>query len=544
MLLLWVPVLAFGHGGENHGQAAEPTAAVSYFSAEASSGKYELLLKHGPLAPGRPATLTLYISDYETNAPVDSAALQVSVAGYPNLVIKASKIEPGIFQLRGIFPDTKDYSLMVSLNSKAGPDLLQVSSVKVGTALPGAVLEQPENGAMTGSWLFGVGGVVAGVLLTLLVRRRPKPGLAVSVLVLAAFLPVTSFQKVQAHEGHAAQATAMAASGSFRMEKETQFLYSVLTQRVTSGDFEETVALFGTVLGAPEGMAAIQSPQSGKLRALQVRPGERVAKGQVLALVEQQINAEEQISLEAERNLVEAEYAAAKVHYERLQRIADIAAQKDLSEAKARFQAAEKNRILYQHNRGSAGAKLVQVTSPIAGVVAPFSYTAGTFVSAGETLFQVTSLEKVYVEAQLPAMDELKLQQVTDYYLTHPSGSGASYGLRLLSAAQTVHTENQSRRLVFEVLNPKGELKIGENLRVHAVLPAASGRISVPREAVIQVGGKEAVFVKDNAETVRLRHILKGQDNGRETVILIGLEEGERLIVSSVYQVKTIYLNR
>ena len=42
--LFWLPMMAFAHGGEDHGDAKKTTAAgsLNYFSAEAISDKYEM----------------------------------------------------------------------------------------------------------------------------------------------------------------------------------------------------------------------------------------------------------------------------------------------------------------------------------------------------------------------------------------------------------------------------------------------------------------------------------------------------------------------
>ena len=67
IILVWLPVLALAHGGEDHGDAKKAAAsATSYFSSEAFSDKYELLVKYSPLTPGKEAILKLFISEYNS----------------------------------------------------------------------------------------------------------------------------------------------------------------------------------------------------------------------------------------------------------------------------------------------------------------------------------------------------------------------------------------------------------------------------------------------------------------------------------------------
>ena len=63
------------------------------FRSEAFSDKYELLVKYKPIIPGKEAILKLFISEYNTNKPLDSASLQITVAGNPNIKITVSKTD-------------------------------------------------------------------------------------------------------------------------------------------------------------------------------------------------------------------------------------------------------------------------------------------------------------------------------------------------------------------------------------------------------------------------------------------------------------------
>ncbi len=53
-LLGLLPVMAFAHEGEDHGDAKKASVSpVSYFSSEAASEIYEVLLKYSPIVPGK-----------------------------------------------------------------------------------------------------------------------------------------------------------------------------------------------------------------------------------------------------------------------------------------------------------------------------------------------------------------------------------------------------------------------------------------------------------------------------------------------------------
>ena len=130
LILLLAPFTLFAHGGEDHGDPKKATAKpAAYFSSEAISDVYELLFKYQPLSPGKEAVLKLYASDFNTNEPVDSANVQISVADNPNIKLTVKQVDKGVYEVRGIFPAKKAYNLILNINSVLGPDLILIKDI-------------------------------------------------------------------------------------------------------------------------------------------------------------------------------------------------------------------------------------------------------------------------------------------------------------------------------------------------------------------------------------------------------------------------------
>ncbi|MEO7483052.1 MAG: efflux RND transporter periplasmic adaptor subunit [Sediminibacterium sp.] len=550
VILFWLPVLALAHDGEEHGDAKKATISpASYFSSEAFSDKYELLVKYKPLTPGKEAVLKLFISEYNTNRPLDSASLTITVAGNPNIKIAATRLDKGMYELKAIFPEKKAYSLVVDINSSIGADLIQVNNIVTGKALPVENFATVSHAHWYSSnWFFGLMGLLIGLIVMFFISKKRNRKITTVTILLLCLLPTASYNTLSAHDGEEHEGGAAKAGGSsttFMIEKETQFLFNILTQKIGTGNFNESTVLLGTVTAAPQGKAVIQSPQTGKIVALKVTPGQQVGRGQVLAVVEQQVDAGTQINIISQRNIVNAEYEAAKAQYERLKTIEDIAAKKDVTEAKARYESAKKNKQLFDANAGgSAGStKLVSLTSPISGVVGTFNYSIGAVVNTGETLFEITNLNQVFVEAQVFTADVAKLKSAVSFTATSNIDT-LSYKLKMTSTAQAVNADNQSQKVVFEILNPNSQFKIGENINVRMTGSAVILQVVVPNEAITDVNGKPAIFIKDKAEQYSISFVVKGQSNDKFTVINKGTEDGERVVTSNVYQMKMIYLNQ
>jgi RND family efflux transporter MFP subunit len=336
-------------------------------------------------------------------------------------------------------------------------------------------------------------------------------------------------------------------SQAFRVEKETQFLFKFITKKLTTGQYNESVNILGTVVPAPGGRAVIQTPQTGKIISLKVTPGQTVNRGQVLATIEQQVDAGTQIDIMTQRNSVNAEYQAAKTQYERLKAIQDIAAKKDVTEARARYQTALENKKIFEANagRGAASTKMISLTAPISGVVGPFNYAIGAVVNAGETIFDITNLNNIYIEAQVFQTDVEALKNAASFVTRSTNvANPAEYRLELLAQPQTVNEENQSQRVLFRVVNTNGQLKIGENLTVNVKTMNQQSQLVVPNDAITDVNGKPAVYIKDAAEQISISFISVGESDLSNTVILKGAEDGELIVTQNVYELKMIYLNQ
>jgi cobalt-zinc-cadmium efflux system membrane fusion protein len=349
------------------------------------------------------------------------------------------------------------------------------------------------------------------------------------------------------HEGHDDSPSKSGNNSSpvFLVAKETQFLFEVLTEKIETGNFTESTKLFGTVTPSSGGKAVVASPQSGKIYSLNVNVGQQVSKGQLLAIVEQNIDAGTQVNLLSEKNNIDAELDAAKKNYDHIKAIEDIAAKKDVAEAEARYKKAQENKKVFDNltANSSGNSKLIFLKSPIAGLVGNFTFSLGATVNSGEELFSVTNLNKVYVEAQVFDRDAEKVLAGKRFTVECTNNHKTSE-VKLISMAQSINATNQSQRVLFEMENPGGEFKIGEFVNVRVFAGEAKKEIAVPNSAISELNGKSIVFLKDVAESYSMVYVNTGENNGSFTTIKKGIEDGERVVVNGTYQMKMIYLNQ
>ncbi|WP_428653707.1 efflux RND transporter periplasmic adaptor subunit [Runella sp.] len=544
--------------GHSHGEEAAATEEVKMQKSEAVSDKYEVVLKYEHLHANEPEKMTVYLADPTTNRAIAGAVLKLSTSLDSKAKFAFTAKEAGIYEVLTTFSRERTFSLTLEIKGSNGDDILLLKGIKVGHDEEEHAHEEESSWKTAlGNWqtwaIFG-GGLLVGLLVMFLVLKSRNRTLLIILIMGFCLLPLAHYQPVVAqhdhdhdHEGENKSQAKATLTDEFEVPKETQFLFEVLTQQVNAGGFLPTTQLNGTVIPSSTGLAVVQPPQSGRIVSLNVRVGQKVSKGQTLAVVEQTLDATALVSLQAERNTLEAELSVARKDYDRLKKIEDIAAKRDVSEAEARLQKAEENlKVFNDIAQGGKGThRRFPLVAPISGLVSPFTVAIGTTVGTGDTVFQLTNLSKVYVEAQVFERDAESLLSANGYEVIcqREAGQHRTTRVRLLSAAQSVNA-NQSQKALFEVENPDGDFKIGEFVTIRVQGKSNGNTLALPNSALSQHNGKPCVFIKQSPEIYRIEYVATGHNNGDFTTILKGINNGDKVVVASAYQLKMIFLNQ
>lgn len=124
MLLLSLPLFAWSHGGEEHGdEAAAPATANHAPRAVARTDAFELVavLDHH----AQPPQLTVYLDQADTNAPIENAKLEVEGGA---VKAQAQAREAGVYTLDATaWHKPGRYPLSISVESPSGSDLLDTT---------------------------------------------------------------------------------------------------------------------------------------------------------------------------------------------------------------------------------------------------------------------------------------------------------------------------------------------------------------------------------------------------------------------------------
>ncbi|WP_428312893.1 efflux RND transporter periplasmic adaptor subunit [Hydrocarboniphaga sp.] len=355
-----------------------------------------------------------------------------------------------------------------------------------------------------------------------------------------------------------------------------------LTAAAELGDVEQTVLATGTL--APSELVNVGAQVSGQVKTLEVKLGGRVAKGQVLAMIDSapQENAlrNAEAAVAQGRAQLAAQSATLKQSELALKRQAAILAAKLGTEAD--YEAAEAAADTARANIAATQAQITQsaiavdsarvnlaytkITSPIAGDVIGILVKQGQTVNAVQmvpTIVKVAKLDTMTVKAQISEADVIKLQPEQTVYFTTLGDPNRRYYAHLRSiepapesfANETSNSSSSSSssstaavyyNALFEVANPERKLRTSMTVQVNVVIAQAKQVVTVASSALqpdadkpataeqpaADAGNWATLRVVDAAGLAKPRRVKVGIDNGIKAQILDALAPGERVVIS------------
>lgn len=304
--------------------------------------------------------------------------------------------------------------------------------------------------------------------------------------------------------------------------------------------------------------ATLSARVMGYIRELRVRPGDRVAAGQLIAVLDaRELEAgrrtAEAARQEARSGIPEADNAMAAAQAQlRLAetthtRMHDLFEKKSISnqefdEATARFRVAQANFAMARARREQLDSKIRQaeegvrsaeimhgyseVRSPFAGVVTEKHADQGALASPGMPLVTVEQAGVYRVEAQVDEsmMGRLRVGQAVSVRF---DAAGETVAAKIDEIVPAV--DPGSRAFLVKAALP-GSPGIRSGMFARLLVPGETRQVVVvPRDAVSTRGDLASVLVNDNG-VARMRVVSTGRAQGSDIEILSGLRGGDQIV--------------
>jgi len=309
---------------------------------------------------------------------------------------------------------------------------------------------------------------------------------------------------------------------------------------VTRRDLVETLMMRGAVVAMPNQDVKIAALVAGRVDQLSVAEGDWVTEGQTLAEIDPRPFADQKRQAVAGVAQARAAVEAARLNFERTERLFQrgIAAGKEVEDARAQRAATEAGLEQATAALDTADRQLsrTHVASPISGQVVKRLVSVGEQVdgTAAQPIVEVANLDHVEVAAGIPAehLGRVKVGQ-------HATVSSDAYPDRAfdgeiiaISPAVDVATNTALGRI--RLANTGRLLKIGMFAQVHVGLSDRTNVLTVPPAAIAKSEADTAVYVVAGGVATRTK-VTIGLETTEAVEILDGVKEGQQVLTSAIH---------
>ncbi|MFN2287004.1 MAG: efflux RND transporter periplasmic adaptor subunit [Chromatocurvus sp.] len=289
--------------------------------------------------------------------------------------------------------------------------------------------------------------------------------------------------------------------------------------------WQSTVAAVGTL--SPINGAALAIEVSGIVEHIFFDNGDSVAAGDVILELRTAPDRAELKALQAAAEL-------AKLESERAQ---SLVGERNISRSELDRRATELDQARARVLAQEARIEQKRLRAPFAGQLGIRHYNVGDYVVAGDTVIELQSLERLYVDLTLPDRYSGRVKAGMEIELLVPALGGRRYPAVINAVAPTVATETRNFALQAIVENSDGGLRSGMFARLTLPLGDPSQQVIVPKTAISYRPYGNSVYVvkeQNGTQTVSQRFVTLGESRGDMVAIAEGLEAGETVATSGL----------
>jgi membrane fusion protein (multidrug efflux system) len=184
-----------------------------------------------------------------------------------------------------------------------------------------------------------------------------------------------------------------------------------------------------------------------------------------------------------------------------------------------------------------------KVTAPFAGIITARNCAVGNLItpaalSTGRDLFRLADISRLRVFVSVPEVfvPAIKVGQTAE--LTLQEYPGRKFTGSIFRTANSLDTGTRTLLTEVQVVNPDGALMPGMFAQVTMANSRQNPPLMVPGDTLLTRSDGQHVAVVGQGNTVHLKKVQVGRDNGSEVEILSGLNGDERLVVNPTDEIR------
>jgi RND family efflux transporter MFP subunit len=313
---------------------------------------------------------------------------------------------------------------------------------------------------------------------------------------------------------------------------------------VQRADMPDLLEAVGTVRALQTSQLASQT--MGNIAELRAHEGDRVRRGQVLAVIDDAQpraavdrataaeSAAEQGVAASDSDLVLAQSTLTR--YQTLYDKKSVSPQ-EFDEVKARYQAALAHRDMTRAGQAQAKAALAQaqtslsytrILAPFDGVITEKRADPGTLASPGLPIFTVEGLGHYRLEATINENDLRYVRMGEPVPVVVEALENTELKGKV---AQIVPAADPGSRSFLVKVELPADTRLRSGLFGRAQFSRGKrSSLLIPQTAVVNRGQLQGVYVLDQNKIASLRYVTLGKAAGSVVEVLAGLQDGERVV--------------
>ena len=297
----------------------------------------------------------------------------------------------------------------------------------------------------------------------------------------------------------------------------------------------ETLSAIGTI-AAVRGVT-VSADLAGTVDRILFESGRAVAADAVLVELDTRQERAQLAAAEAERDL-------ARLNYDRMKGLLDerVVSRAEFDRATADEKATEARAA---EIRAAIARKTIR--APFAGVLGIRQVNVGQYLSAGDPVVAIQSLDPVYVNFDVPQQAVREMRLGREVRIASDAAAGETFTARITALDATVDEATRNVQVQATLRNADGVLRPGMFVRAEVLLGASRSVVALPASAVNYAPFGDSVFIVTDLEGpdgrtyrgVRQQFVTLGPTRGDQVAVVSGVAPGDEVATSGVFKLRT-----
>jgi membrane fusion protein (multidrug efflux system) len=324
---------------------------------------------------------------------------------------------------------------------------------------------------------------------------------------------------------------AMAQNASFQMPPE-----SVTTIVAKELEWPTTLSAIGSAV-AVHGVT-VSADLPGIVDQISFESGRPVKEGEVLVTLDTKQERAQLAAAEAQRDLTSVN----------LERVKGLSEKQVLSQAELDRADAESKQAAARVGEIKATIARKTIRAPFAGILGIRQVSLGQYLSPGDPIVPLQSLQPIHVDFAVPQQDVAALKVGGEIRVSSDEAAGttASTKGKITAIDSVVDEATRNVRVRATLQNADRRLRPGMYVRAEVDLGAARKALTVPASAISYAPFGDSVFIVEDMKGpdgksykgARQQFVKLGGGRGDVVAVLSGIKAGEEIVSSGTFKLR------